>query len=243
MSCQYHPGAETLLKYASGAIGGLHSVMLKLHCDVCPACSSHVAELEGIGGDYLNKLEGLPLADNAFEQLMAQIDSKNIDSANINSINKESITANDALSLLKSSNSITSRSAASETPVANDYLQVLEQILLKGASKGLNWHWRTKRFAEIPLPTNDDSFDGKLIYFKKGMKVPQHTHRDKEYTLVLSGAFSDDKGTYSRGDYISKSRVDEHAPIAESDCICFAVTTEPLKFTGTFGPVLNWFFT
>jgi putative transcriptional regulator len=230
MSCQYHPGAETLLKYASGAIGGLHNVMLKLHCDVCPSCASHVAELEGIGGQYLNKLEGLPLTENAFEQLMSRIESEEI--------NMSDNAASNSDNLIDS----TKIPSATNTPVANEYLDILQQILLKGSSKGLNWHWRTKRFAEIPLPTNDDSFDGKLIYFKKGMKVPQHTHRDKEYTLVLSGAFSDDKGTYRRGDYVSNSRLDEHAPIAESDCICFAVTTEPLKFTGTFGPVLNWFF-
>ena len=231
MSCQYHPGAETLLKYASGAIGGLHNVMLKLHCDVCPSCASHVAELEGIGGQYLNKLEGLPLAENAFEQLMSRIESE-----------PQFSTSAGTAAEVNNSNDPTNRTSETDTPVANDYLHILEQILLKGTSKGLNWHWRTKRFAEIPLPTNDDSFDGKLIYFKKGMKVPQHTHRDKEYTLVLSGAFSDDKGTYRRGDYVSNSRLDEHAPIAKSDCICFAVTTEPLKFTGTFGPVLNWFF-
>lgn len=123
-----------------------------------------------------------------------------------------------------------------------DYAEVTRKILLEGSVSKLNWQWRTKRFAELPLPTNDDNFEAKLIYFKKGMKVPRHTHRDKEYTLVLTGAFSDESGVYKRGDYISKSQVDEHTPFAESDCVCLAVTTQPLKFTGTFGPVLNWFF-
>lgn len=123
-----------------------------------------------------------------------------------------------------------------------DYVHLIEKILgREGKADQLNWHWRTKRFAEIPLPTEDSSFDAKLIYFKKGMKVPRHTHRDKEYTLVLSGAFADDAGEYKRGDYVFKSSHDEHSPVATSDCICLAVTTQPLKFTGTFGPVLNWF--
>ncbi|NVJ61982.1 MAG: cupin domain-containing protein [Gammaproteobacteria bacterium] len=124
----------------------------------------------------------------------------------------------------------------------SDYAHLIEKILgREGKADKLNWHWRTKRFAEIPLPTEDKGFDAKLIYFKKGMKVPRHTHRDKEYTLVLSGAFSDDSGEYKRGDYVYKTSHDEHSPVATSDCICLAVTTQPLKFTGTFGPVLNWF--
>ena len=131
-----------------------------------------------------------------------------------------------------------------ESVETNDenYAHLIDKILgREGKADQLNWHWRTKRFAEIPLPTDDANFDAKLIYFKKGMKVPRHTHRDKEYTLVLSGAFADDAGEYKRGDYVFKSSHDEHSPVATSDCICLAVTTQPLKFTGTFGPVLNWF--
>jgi putative transcriptional regulator len=119
--------------------------------------------------------------------------------------------------------------------------QLIEEIFVKGNSDKLNWHWRTKRFAEIRLPVNDESFEAKLIYFKRGMKVPRHTHRDKEITLVLKGAFSDNTGLYQKGDYVCRTQEHEHSPIAESDCICLAITTEPLKFTGTFGPVLNWF--
>lgn len=122
-----------------------------------------------------------------------------------------------------------------------DFDKLIEDIFTKGNSDGLNWQWRTKRFAEIILPVNDESYEAKLIYFKKGMKVPRHTHRDKEMTLVLKGAFSDDSGIYQKGDYVCKTTEHEHAPVAESDCICLAITTQPLKFTGTFGPVLNWF--
>ncbi|NVJ50284.1 MAG: cupin domain-containing protein [Gammaproteobacteria bacterium] len=128
-------------------------------------------------------------------------------------------------------------SVADEQP----YAQMIEKILTRGVSDKLNWHWRTKRFAEIILANEASGEEAKLIYFKKGMRVPQHTHTDKEYTLVLKGAFADDSGEYRRGDYVCKSALDEHAPRATSDCICLAITTSPLKFTGTFGPVLNWF--
>ena len=72
------------------------------------------------------------------------------------------------------------------------------------------------------------------------MKIPKHTHQGEEHTLILHGAFSDETGQYQRGDYISKTAHDTHAPRADSDFICLAITTAPLKFTGTFGPVLNW---
>ncbi len=124
----------------------------------------------------------------------------------------------------------------------NDSLkETLKNILLQSDYQGLEWQWRTRRFAEIPLTSaNDEAFEAKLIYFKKGMKVPKHTHPKQEITLVLKGAFSDSEGSYGRGDYIRRTAAHEHAPVAESDCICLAITDAPLKFTGTFGPVLNW---
>lgn len=123
----------------------------------------------------------------------------------------------------------------------SDYQKVVEHILSSGDSTSLNWHWRTQKFAEIPLAINDGAFESKLIYFKKGMKVPRHTHRKEERTLVLHGSFSDETGLYKRGDYVCRTAAHEHSPRAESDCVCLAITSAPLKFTGTFGPILNLF--
>ncbi|WP_144395108.1 ChrR family anti-sigma-E factor [Pleionea sediminis] len=211
MSCNHHPGADILLQYASGKLTGSLGLMVSLHAQVCGSCKAAIAEIESIGGQMIEELDGAAVASGSFDTILARIAQTDTESIQ-----------------------------PMEQTFA--YSSLVKKVLLGGEAGELNWQWRTKRFAELPLPTNDDNFEAKLIYFKKGMKVPRHTHKDKEYTLVLSGAFSDESGLYKRGDYICKSKVDEHTPYAESDCVCLAITTEPLKFTGTMGPVLNWFF-
>ncbi len=64
--------------------------------------------------------------------------------------------------------------------------------------------------------------------------MPVHGHRGMELTLVLSGSFSDDHGTFARGDIEEADESIEHQPVANEgeDCICLAVTDAPLRFHG-----------
>ena len=70
---------------------------------------------------------------------------------------------------------------------------------------------------------------------------PKHTHIGSEITVVLEGQFSDKDGTYKSGEFMVKDSSVEHQPLAGIEgCICLAITDAPLKFTGTFGPIINW---
>ncbi len=76
-----------------------------------------------------------------------------------------------------------------------------------------------------------------------GKKLPVHTHRGYEMTLVLTGAFTDKLGTYARGDFVELDDSTEHQPIIDDGepCICLAVTDKPLRFTGPLGRLMNPF--
>jgi len=80
-----------------------------------------------------------------------------------------------------------------------------------------------------------------LIKIKGGSKVPNHTHKGTEVTVVMSGAFKDGYGEYSVGDFLIRDSSISHSPSADVDCICLAVTDAPLHYTGMFGPLINWF--
>ena len=74
-----------------------------------------------------------------------------------------------------------------------------------------------------------------------GAKVPLHTHNGKEFILVLEGSFSDEYGTYSKGDLqINDSKI-KHKPLSchKNGCICLTITEEDLVFFGPFAPLLN----
>jgi len=77
---------------------------------------------------------------------------------------------------------------------------------------------------------------------KAGAALPQHTHEGAEYTLLLTGGFSDETGHYRRGDVAIADPSIDHRPVADEgeDCICLAVTDAPLRLTGRFGRYLNF---
>lgn len=102
--------------------------------------------------------------------------------------------------------------------------------------------WRTKlpglrevRFAE------EDGCEATLYWIRPGRAMPHHTHGGSEITLVLDGGFTDGLGHYLRGDVAAADETVDHRPVADTDgpCICFAVTTAPLKMTGSIGQLFS----
>jgi putative transcriptional regulator len=72
----------------------------------------------------------------------------------------------------------------------------------------------------------------RLLSIPAGQAVPDHGHRGIELTLVLSGSFSDEVGTFGPGDLEVADEVLVHVPRAgpETPCICAAATDAPLRF-------------
>jgi len=108
---------------------------------------------------------------------------------------------------------------------------------------GLPWRGFSKHIKEFTLPLGDGHYVAKLYKIAAGKELPVHTHKGNEFTLVMSGQFSDDAGDYKQGDFILADTHVHHQPRAgmDEDCICFAVMDAPLKFTGFFGRMLNPF--
>jgi putative transcriptional regulator len=81
------------------------------------------------------------------------------------------------------------------------------------------------------LPTAKGA-SARLLYIPAGLGVPDHGHRGIELTLVLQGAFHDEKARFGPGDVEIADEADEHTPVAEAgvDCICLAATDAPLRF-------------
>lgn len=76
-----------------------------------------------------------------------------------------------------------------------------------------------------------------------GGKAPAHTHRGNETTIVLQGAFADQKGVFNQWDFVVLNEQDEHKPVAVGceDCITLSVLSAPVKLTGAFTRLLNPF--
>jgi len=85
------------------------------------------------------------------------------------------------------------------------------------------------------------------VYLTKsapGAGIGLHTHYGNELTLVLSGGFSDEMGSYTLGDIVLTTPEINHTPIADDDgdCITLAMTDAPLNFRNKAAGFVAWLF-
>ncbi len=83
----------------------------------------------------------------------------------------------------------------------------------------------------------DDGAEAEIIRIEPGWGAPRHTHHGNEYTLVLTGAFIDERGRYEPGDIAFSGPGITHRPHAAQGAVCYAlaVCEAPLEFTGALG--------
>ena len=107
------------------------------------------------------------------------------------------------------------------------------QRLMRGDFSDLTWKNVGSALRISHLNTGDPQHEFALYHIRAGGRIPEHTHRGAEMTLILEGGFSDAEGSYHAGDFIFRKPGDVHAPTAlqSEDCICLAVLDAPLKFT------------
>jgi putative transcriptional regulator len=96
------------------------------------------------------------------------------------------------------------------------------------------------KIRSVRLATGDE-YSVALQRVEPGCKVPRHDHRGLEFTVVLSGSFSDEFGVYGDGDFMLREPGQRHLPLAaqNEECICLTVQQAPVRFTGWFWRCLN----
>lgn len=210
---KFHPDSELLLKYASGQLDAPLSLAIALHQQKCDECQYKISELESIGGQTLDSCDNDKTISLNFEHLIQAIDS--LPKQNIETYH--------------------------EIAIAESDLDIFEK-LNNNNFQNMLWKKVTRNIRQANIAMNDPQYEVVLYDLSPNTKVPKHTHQGNEFTLILQGDFSDKNGQYKQGSFISQDESDEHQPIAgDQGCICLAITNAPLKYTGTFGRVLNWF--
>lgn len=101
-----------------------------------------------------------------------------------------------------------------------------------GDIDAIRWKRLGKGAAQLRLKTGDGETQVRLLKIPAGKPVPEHSHRGREITVVLTGAFHDGETLFARGDVEEADDDIQHIPTAtpEADCICLAVTEAPLRF-------------
>ena len=211
----HHIGEELLLDYAAGATTEAMSLLIASHLALCPMCRAQLAELELVGGAMLDALPGDDDDDAGLEAVLARLDR-----------DEDGFDAPPA-----------------PAPAAVDGIVLPEPLRgYVGKDVGaLRWKRRMRGLDECVLPVGGARVS--LMRIHRGASMPKHTHAGNELTLVLTGGFTDARGSYLRGDVAVTDQHVDHQPTADldEDCLCLAVVDAPLRLTGRMTRFLNPF--
>ena len=193
-----------MTEHAAGNLPLGQAACVSVHLHYCEQCQRTSAQLQTLGATLFDGLPAEPVGDTLLNMVLARLD--------------------DAPPLSYASSSEWS---AGRTPA-------ILQRLMSGDLSDLVWKKVTRTLRISYLKTGDPNYEVALYHIKAGGRIPEHTHRGLEMTLVLEGGFSDADGSYHQGDFLLRQPGDIHAPTAvqSEDCICLAVLNAPLKFTG-----------
>lgn len=102
-----------------------------------------------------------------------------------------------------------------------------------GDADSVNWRSLGMGAKQCVLHAEDGA-SARLLYIPAGQAMPEHGHRGMELTLVLKGAYCDERDRFARGDIEVADQETEHTPVAEAgeDCICLVATDARLRFNG-----------
>jgi len=107
------------------------------------------------------------------------------------------------------------------------------QPYVGGDYEALPWRQIGGGISHLPIKTRG-GMKARLIRAEPGSGVFVHTHKGEEWTLVLTGSYTDRTGRYAAGDVQSTTPEILHQPTADAGpvCINLAVTDAPLVFRG-----------
>ena len=115
--------------------------------------------------------------------------------------------------------------------VSNDNTPPSLRAFLRRDLSQVRWRAMGSRLGYVTLYRKGD-VTLRLLRGSPGSEVGPHSHRGREYTLVLRGGYHDETGAYGPGDFQCADGDVTHNPIADpgEDCINLAVTVGGLRF-------------
>jgi putative transcriptional regulator len=217
----HHPSAELLLDYSAGTASPSHALCVATHLEFCQACRKAHQRNNAIGGKLIDELGSHSNID-----VNASIKTKVLDLL-------DKRPAPEALSE-------SSVSVSTDSDTSSAIPRALRRLVPKGF-KALNWQLVSATARSCQLFKDDNGTVISLLKIKPGGRIAKHRHLGNEYTVVLTGAFSDEDGVYRAGDFLLKDGNDSHSPVAtrDAECICLTLQEAPLQFTGWLFKLLN----
>lgn len=217
-----------MVDYIGGSLPAPLSLMVASHIAINEEAQSDYQALSEFGGLMLENSEQTAMGDGALNEILDKLDQIPQETARLNS---------------SPAKDHSTKTIAGDVKVSDNLLPAPLRDVIKVDLDDLEWKRLGGGVAEYVLPLSRKGLKASLLKIEAGRKVPDHTHKGREYTLILDGAFNDAGQIIKKGDFICNDPSDTHGPQADATqgCLCFVVQDAPLKFKGLLGFILNPF--
>jgi putative transcriptional regulator len=214
----FHPKFTDLQAFSAGNCEPAMAIMVSAHVDMCPQCQHDCIEIQaGLASELLSKrIPSAPL-DNQYLEMMYNITD---------------LPVSEAKPIASQNTSIELDGKFFELPRA----------LRRHIKNTGNWSRLVGKLWQAPVDLGDIG-KANFMYMEKGGRVPEHTHKGTEMTLVVDGQYGDGISEYDSGDFTIMSNKHNHLPHSEADdgCLVFTIVDQPLHFTSGIARLLNPF--
>ncbi|YCO04345.1 ChrR family anti-sigma-E factor [Vibrio sp. VNB-15] len=211
-----HPDNNLLEAYASGNIDAVSGLVVATHLETCSKCRAYVNQLEAAQADTVIESSVLEY-DVEFDSMF-----------------------NDIITAEPRSDTIILKDVARVAVAGKDFK--LPKTLSRFSDLVGEWKSYGGKVYSAQIDLGEDARVN-LMYISEDVRIPQHTHKGQESTLVLHGGFSDEDGHYEVGDVLVRDASVKHSPFTKAgeDCLCLTVLTEPMIFTQGVARIFNLF--
>jgi putative transcriptional regulator len=214
----FHPSFADLRSFSAGNCEPAMALMISAHVDMCPQCQQDCIEFQ---------------AELASELFTPQTPSAPLDSQFYAMMSK--ITALPEIKL-------TAPEIINTSIELDGKFFELPRALRRHVKNTGNWSRLVGKLWQAPVDLGDIG-KANFMYMEKGGRVPEHTHKGTEMTLVVDGQYGDGIAEYDCGDFTLMNNSHKHLPHSQADdgCLVFTIVDQPLHFTAGIARLLNPF--
>ena len=220
-----HPTDPMLRAFAADELPLPLAVGLSAHCELCPNCAARLKTFEEeLAQQYLASPAEPELAPRDDVALDVGFDAMLAD-----------ILAQPLAEPLSEPTHDRPRAQPGELEVAGHAYR-LPRVLARYRSP----KWRhIGAIRQQSLPLDEMGARASLLHIEAGGRIPEHTHKGYELTLLLAGNMQEGDICYQAGDFIWRDASHAHSPHTPDGCLCYTVQDAPVHFTKGLSRLLN----
>ncbi len=214
----FHPMYTDLKMFSAGNSQPAMALMISAHIDMCPQCKITCMEIQ------------VELASNVFEQHKS-----------VEPLNDLYISMMSNITDLPKLHTPAPLEVDSSIELDGKFFE-LPRTLRRHVKNTGNWSRLVGKLWQAPVDLGEIG-RANFMYMEKGGRVPEHTHKGTEFTLVVNGQYGDGISEYDSGDFTVMDSHHNHLPHSQADdgCLVFTIIDQPLHFTAGIARLLNPF--